>query len=98
MVVAVCKQVAVYQKEAPFLISALYKKIHQELSLGKNDSLANPKPKLTSKRFKYLQAMYFIIAHGSEAIAKQLTANNVFTLIIDFIFRYQWHSLALIEI
>lgn len=98
MVVAVCKQVAVYQKEAPFLIAALYKKIYQELSLGKNDSLTHPKPKLTSKRFKYLQALYYIVAHGSEAIAKQITANNIFTTIVDYIFRYQWHSLALIEI
>jgi|JI9StandDraft_1071089.scaffolds.fasta_scaffold260459_2 hypothetical protein len=98
MIVTICKQVAVYQKEAPFLIAALYKKIHQELALGTNESLINPKPKLTSKRFKYLQALYFIVAHGSDAIAKQLTTNNVFSIIIDFIFRYQWHSLALIEI
>lgn len=96
MIITICKQVAVYQKEAPFLIAALYKKIHQELALGTTQSIANLKPKLTSKRFKYLQALYYIIAHGSEAISKQLTANNVFSIIIDYIFRYQWHSLALI--
>lgn len=36
MMVSVCKQVSVYQKEAPFLIAALYKKIYQELASGKN--------------------------------------------------------------
>ena len=33
--IAICKQVSVYQKEAPFLIAALYKKIYQELSSGR---------------------------------------------------------------
>jgi hypothetical protein len=65
MMIAVCKQVSVYQKEAPFLIAALYKKIYQELSLGRVDSTTAKMPKLTSKRYKYLQALYFIIAHGS---------------------------------
>jgi hypothetical protein len=65
MVIAVCKQVSIYQKEAPFLIAALYKKIQQELALGRGENLTNAKPKLTSKRYKYLQALYFIIAHGA---------------------------------
>jgi len=95
--IAVCKQVSVYQKEAPFLIAALYKKIYQELSLGRGaDSQASCKPKLTSKRFKYLQSLYFIVAHGSEAISKQLVTSNVFSVLVDYIMRYQWHSLALI--
>ena len=98
MMIAVCKQVSVYQKEAPFLIAALYKKIYQELSLGRGgvDSQASSKPKLTSKRFKYLQSLYFIVAHGSEAISKQLVTSNVFSVLVDYIMRYQWHSLALI--
>ena len=28
LIVSICKQVAVYQKEAPFLIAALYKKLY----------------------------------------------------------------------
>lgn len=99
MIVAVSKQVSVYQKEAPFLIAALYKKLYHDLALGKGGEVsAVSKPKLTSKRYKYLQALYFIVAHGSEAIAKQLAVNNIFSIILDYIMRYQWHSLALIEI
>ena len=98
MMIAVCKQVSVYQKEAPFLIAALYKKIYQELSLGRGTDLPTGKAKLTSKRFKYLQSLYFIIAHGSEAISKQLATSNIFSVLVDYITRYQWHSLALIEI
>jgi hypothetical protein len=103
-VVSLSKQVAVYIKEAPFVIAALYKKIQIELALGKGDAPPpsnNNKlsqPKLTMKRYKYLQALFFIISHGGEAIAKQLTNANVFHLLLDYITRYQWHSLALIEI
>lgn len=55
-------------------------------------------PKLTVKRYKYLQALFFIISHGAEAIAKQLSTSNVFYTLLDYVTRYQWHSLALIEI
>ena len=93
-----------YIKEAPFVIAALYKKIQQELALGKgdappqNNSNRISQPKLTMKRYKYLQALFFIVSHGGEAIAKQLTSANVFHILLDYITRYQWHSLALIEI
>jgi hypothetical protein len=101
--VSLSKQVAVYIKEAPFVIAALYKKIQQELALGKadappqtNNTSKISQPKLTMKRYKYLQALFFIISHGGEAIAKQLTSANVFHILLDYITRYQWHSLALI--
>lgn len=55
-------------------------------------------PKLSVRRYKYLQALFYIIAHGAEAIAKQLTTSNVFYTLLDYITRYQWHSLALVEI
>lgn len=93
-----------YIKEAPFVISALYKKIQQELALGKVEATpttGNSKlsqPKLSVRRYKYLQALFFIISHGAEAIAKQLTTSNVFYTLLDYITRYQWHSLALVEI
>ena len=101
--VSICKQVSAYQKEAPFLIAALYKKIYQELALGRNEAFINSankitKAKLTSKRYKCLQSVYYIVAHGSEAISKQLITSNIFSILIDYITRYQWHSLALIEI
>jgi len=50
------------------------------------------------RKFKYLQALFFIIAHGADAIAKQLPTANVFSPLLEFVTRYQWHSLALIEI
>lgn len=55
-------------------------------------------PKLTVRRYKYLQALFFIIAHGADAIAKQLPSVNVFFILFDYITKYQWHSLALVEI
>lgn len=94
----ISKQVSSYQKEAPFLISALYKKVFQELSNARTEQQPHSRPKLTAKRYKYLQALYFIIAFGSEAIAKNLTTSNPFTILLDFISRFQWHSLALVEI
>jgi hypothetical protein len=99
--VAIAKQVSVYQKEAPFLIAALYKKIYQELVQARAAAggLADKKqPKLTMRKFRYLQALYFIVAHGSDAIAKQLSTANVFSPLLEFVTRYQWHSLALVEI
>lgn len=103
LVVAVAKQVAVYQKEAPFLIAALYKKIHQELNSGRCEpanvsATSTRQPKLTLRRFRYLQALFFIIAQGADAIAKQLPSCNVFSALLDYVTRYQWHSLALVEI
>lgn len=77
------------------MIAALYKKIQQELAQGRNDGQSN-KAKLTSKRYKFLQALFFIISQGSEAIVKQISNHNVFIILLDYISRYQWHSLALI--
>lgn len=54
--------------------------------------------KLTVRRYKYLQALFFIISQGAEAIGKQLSTSNVFYTLLDYVTRYQWHSLALIEI
>jgi hypothetical protein len=87
-------------KEAPFVIAALYKKIQQELALGKGEvqSVKNGQQKLSMRRFKYLQALFFIVSLGAEAIAKQLNGANVFYTLLDYITRYQWHSLALVEI
>lgn len=100
MIVSVCKQVAAYVKEAPFVIAALYKKIQQELALGKGEAqpLKSGQQKLSMKRFKYLQALFYIVSLGGEAIGKQLNGANVFYTILDYITRYQWHSLALVEI
>jgi hypothetical protein len=70
LIVALAKQVSVYIKEAPFVIAALYKKIQQELAVGKGEAAAVPgsrlnQPKLTVRRYKYLQALFFIISLGS---------------------------------
>ena len=48
------------------------------------------------KRYKYIQALFYIVSVGSEAISKQLSTNNVFSSLLDYITRYQWHSLALV--
>lgn len=42
--------------------------------------------------------MHYILAHGGEAISKQLSTSNIYPVMLHYITKYQWHSLALIEI
>ena len=72
LIVSLSKQVSVYIKEAPFVIAALYKKIQQELAVGKGEAGAGvgvgsrpAQPKLSVRRYKYLQALFFIMSLGS---------------------------------
>lgn len=96
---SICKQVAVYQKEAPFLIAALYKKLYSELASGRGEvGAGTAQPRLTTRRYKYLQAMHFLLLQGGEALTKQLVNSNIYPLLLDYIAKYQWHSLGLVEI
>jgi hypothetical protein len=55
-------------------------------------------PKLNIKKYKYLQALFYIFSHSCEAIGKSLLTTNIFPQLLDCISRYQWNSMALVEI
>lgn len=93
-----------YADDAPYLIIALFKKIHREISLiNQNPETVRTQfkesiPKFTMKNLKLLQALGSMFTNVPEIMLKQLKTNNIFNYLLEFIARYEWNSIVLVEI
>lgn len=50
------------------------------------------------KNLKLLQSLHSMLASIPEVIIKPLATNNVFGYLLDFVAKYEWNSIALVEI
>lgn len=51
-----------------------------------------------SKNLKLLQALSSMFVNVPEIMIKQLKSNNVFLYLLDFVVKYEWNSILLVEI
>lgn len=50
------------------------------------------------KNLKLLQALGSMFINVPEIMIKQLKTNNIFNYLLEFITRYEWNSIVLVEI
>ncbi len=98
----IVKLLADHGNIAPVLIMVVYKKIFKKLSNLKSKKVRYQNKELietfSSINFHLLESIESIVNNFPQELSKYLDKENIFTVLLGFVKRFEWNNIVLVQI